>query len=91
MGAGGCRTDDMFARGVGVASPESVPRGRVVGWVRGEGEITFVRLGRGEEGRLGGEWGGKGVSDIELVLSVVVVVLLFVGVVVRWCCCFDGR
>lgn len=79
MGAGGCRTDDMFARGVGVARPESVPRGRVEGWVRGEGEITFVRLGRGEEGRLGGEWGGKGVSDIEVVLSVVVVLLL------RWC------
>lgn len=46
----------MFASGVGVAAPESVPRGRVEADVRGEGSITFVRLGRGEEGSEGGSW-----------------------------------
>lgn len=64
MGAGGCRTEDMLARGVGVAEPESVPRGSVEAWLRGVGSMTFVRLGSGDEGRDGGSWGGRGVSDI---------------------------
>lgn len=46
----------VFASGVGVAVPESVPRGSVEADVRGEGSIIFVRLGRGEEGREGGSW-----------------------------------
>lgn len=64
MGAGGCRTEDMLARGVGVAEPESVPRGSVEAWLRGVGSMTFVRLGSGDEGRDGGSWVGRGVSDI---------------------------
>jgi hypothetical protein len=52
------------AKGVGVAAPESVPRGRVEAWERGVGSMTFVRLGRGDDGRDGGSWIGMGVSDI---------------------------
>jgi hypothetical protein len=47
-----------------VAAPESVPRGRVEAWERGVGSMTFVRLGRGDDGRDGGSWIGMGVSDI---------------------------
>ena len=68
MGAGGCRLPlvgiVLLARGVGVAKPESVPRGRVEVVLRGVGSITFVRLGRGDEGSEGGSWAGRGVSDI---------------------------
>lgn len=60
IGAGGCSAA-MFASGVGVAVPESVPRGSVECWVRGVGSITRVRFGRGEEGREGGSWVGAGV------------------------------
>jgi hypothetical protein len=51
----------MLASGVGVARPESVPRGSVDGCVRGVGSITFVRLGSGLEGSDGGSWSGAGV------------------------------
>lgn len=55
----------VLARGVGVAAPESEPRGRVVvseGWAtKGAGSITFVRLGSGELGSEGGSWVGAGV------------------------------
>lgn len=51
-----------MARGVGVDVPESETRGNVDGWLRVEGSITFVRFGRGEEGREGGSWVGAGVS-----------------------------
>jgi hypothetical protein len=54
----------VAAKGVGVAAPESVPRGRVEAWERGVGSMTFVRFGRGDEGRDGGSWTGTGVSDI---------------------------
>lgn len=50
MGAGGC--SGMV--GVGDAMPE--------GWLRGEGSITFVRFGSGDEGSEGGSWVGAGVS-----------------------------
>lgn len=48
----------LLARGVGVAVPESLSRawGSVEADVRGEGSMTFVRLGRGEEGSDGGSW-----------------------------------
>lgn len=58
----------VAANGVGVAAPESVPRGSVDAVVRGVGSITFVRLGSGEEGRDGGSWAGRGVSDIVVVV-----------------------
>lgn len=45
---------EMLARGVGVAVPESVPRGKVEVVVRGVGSIIRVRLGSGELGRDGG-------------------------------------
>lgn len=58
----------MFASGVGVAVPESVPRGSVDVGLKGVGSITFVRFGRGEFGREGGSCVGAGVwavsSDI---------------------------
>jgi hypothetical protein len=44
----------MAARGVGVAVPESVPRGSILGCSKGVGEMIFVRFGRGEDGREGG-------------------------------------
>jgi hypothetical protein len=54
----------VAARGVGVAAPESVPRGKVEAWERGVGSMTLVRFGRGDEGREGGSWVGRGVFDI---------------------------
>jgi hypothetical protein len=57
IGAGGCSAAMLrcvLANGVGVAVPESVPRGRVDACESGEGSITFVRFGRGELGREGG-------------------------------------
>lgn len=57
----------VAANGVGVAAPESVPRGSVDAVLRGVGSITFVRLGSGEDGREGGSWAGSGVSDIIVV------------------------
>jgi hypothetical protein len=74
MGAGGCsaaifvalaRLLCAFAKGVGVAVPESVPRWRVDAWESGEGSITFVRLGSGEFGRDGGSCAGAGV-DVDI-------------------------
>lgn len=58
MGAGGWRADMLaaLANGVGVAVPESSPRGSVEACVRGDGSMTFVRLGSGELGRDGGSW-----------------------------------
>lgn len=58
IGAGGWRA---MARGVGVEVPESEARGSVDGWLREEGSMTFVRFGRGDEGREGGSWVGTGV------------------------------
>lgn len=52
----------VFASGVGVAVPESVPRGSVDVLERGVGSITFVRFGRGELGRDGASWVGAGVD-----------------------------
>lgn len=46
----------VLASGVGVAVPESAPRGSVEADVRGEGSMIFVRLGSGDEGREGGSW-----------------------------------
>lgn len=59
----------MLARGVGVAAPESVPRGRFDVCWKGVGSMTFVRLGRGEDGREGGSWTGAGVvmSSVDIV------------------------
>ena len=63
MGAGGWRLAMLcaLASGVGVAVPESVPRGSVFAWLSGVGSITFVRFGKGELGRDGGSWVGAGV------------------------------
>lgn len=57
IGAGGCREAISIAldSGVGVAVPEVV-------LLRGDGSITFVRLGRGELGREGGSWVTEGVA-----------------------------
>lgn len=59
IGAGGCRAAmcAALANGVGVAVPESSPRGSVEACVRGEGSIILVRFGSGELGRDGGSWG----------------------------------
>ena len=67
IGAGAWSTVPLaivLARGVGVAKPESVPRGSVDVVLSGVGSMTFVRLGRGDEGSDGGSWAGRGVSDI---------------------------
>lgn len=71
MDAEGCRPIGcvgcgvlMFASGVGVAVPESVPRGRVEAWSRGVVSIMRVRLGSGEDGREGGSWVREGVADM---------------------------
>jgi hypothetical protein len=48
---------------VGVAAPESMPRGNESGCERGVGSITRVRFGRGEDGREGGSWKGAGVVE----------------------------
>jgi hypothetical protein len=53
----------MFASGVGVAAPESVPRGSESLCVRGVGSITRVRFGSGEDGKEGGSWKGAGVVE----------------------------
>ena len=51
--------------------PESrPPRGREEVALRGFGSITFVRLGRGEEGREGGSW--VWAAGVEAVSSVII-------------------
>lgn len=72
IGAGGCKAA-MFASGVGVAAPESIPRGRVDVWESGVGSMTLVRLGSGELGSEGGSWVGSGVA-VSSALDIVVVV-----------------
>lgn len=69
IGAGACREAmfAMLARGVGVDVPASSPRGSVETLESGVGSITFVRFGRGEEGREGGSWVGWGVDMSSLV------------------------
>ena len=58
-----CGSTGVKVKG-GIILPESEARGRVEGWLSVEGSITFVRLGRGEDGREGGSWVGAGVADI---------------------------
>jgi len=82
MGAGPCRVAMLaalgrcvlvFARGVGVAVPvSSLLRGSVETLERGVGSITFVRFGRGEDGRDGGSWVGWGVDISCVVVSRIV-------------------
>lgn len=51
----------VLARGVGVAAPESVPRGSGADGLKGVGSMTLVRLGKGELGSEGGSWMCAGV------------------------------
>lgn len=53
-----------MANGVGVAVPESEPRGRVDVLESGVGSMTLVRFGSGEEGSEGGSWSGAGVEAV---------------------------
>ena len=67
---GWCSIEAMFASGVGVAVPLSVPRGSVDGCPKDVGSMTFVRLGRGDAGRDGGSWdmgAGVAASSVDIV------------------------